>query len=104
MSAKAKSRRAKRFIVKIQRPIETNDKDRPWLFYDKGRTFYQTFPENGLPPEVVNWFKDCHTFKAYFEASIGKDGKLMLDYPVAWLNEDQEIIDGFESNLWKGEF
>lgn len=92
-----------RFIVKVQRPVHTTSKNRPWMFYDRERKFWQTFPERQVPVEIVSWFREVETFKAYFEASIDKDGKLLLDFPVAWKNENHGILQGFESDLWHGE-
>lgn len=35
-------------LVKIQRPIMTNDESRPWLFYNKSRALEFEAPEDGV--------------------------------------------------------
>lgn len=89
------------FIVKVQKPLMSTDKTSPWLFYDENRTIYEQFPEMEVPKEVVGWFKDVETHKAYYEAHIGSDGKLILDWPTFWLNADGELSKCFGSDLAK---
>lgn len=39
-------------VVKVQRPISTNDPNIHWLFYGEGRTNTAMIPEAAIPAEI----------------------------------------------------
>jgi hypothetical protein len=65
-------------IIKVQRPLMTNDESVPWLIYDKSRKRQQQIPESVVPPAAVKAMGN--DAKGYFEGrwssivgwSIGK--------------------------------
>lgn len=54
-------------IVKVQRPISTNDKHIPWMVYDQLRARMCHIPEKDVPAEVKEALGN--DFKAFFEAT-----------------------------------
>jgi hypothetical protein len=52
-------------IIKVQRPLMTNDESAPWLIYDKSRKRQQQIPESVVPPAVVKAMGN--DAKGYFE-------------------------------------
>jgi len=65
-------------IVKVQRPLSSNDPNAPCLVYDEGRR-HQGFIEL-TPEEVVTLMGDAA--KGYFEARVER-GNLVLGERVA---------------------
>jgi len=53
-------------IVKVQRPIATNDPDDPWLIYDKARKHQIQVPARLIPRWARIKMGDDH--KAFFRA------------------------------------
>jgi hypothetical protein len=54
-------------IVKVQRPISTNDPSVPWLIYDRARTHMEHRPESDINPYVKKSMGE--DFKAFFRAT-----------------------------------
>jgi hypothetical protein len=52
-------------IVKVQRPLMTNDADIPWLIYDKSHKRSQQLPQRVIPPAAVRALGNDP--KGYFE-------------------------------------
>jgi hypothetical protein len=40
-------------IVKVQRPLVSNDQTVPWFVYDRERLHEATIPEKKIPPHVL---------------------------------------------------
>lgn len=53
-------------IVKVQRPLITNDLNAPWLIYDESRKRTQQLPDKVVPDRVKKAMKG--DFKAFFNA------------------------------------
>jgi hypothetical protein len=51
-------------IVKVQRPIMTNDPDQPWLMYDRERKHVTEVPDAIVPAYVKTAMRE--DYKAYF--------------------------------------
>ena len=51
-------------IVKVQRPIMTNDPSAPWLIYDAARKHVTEVPEMAIPQHIRAAMGD--DYKAYF--------------------------------------
>lgn len=62
-------------IVKVQRPLATNDPSAPWLIYDEARSFYQMVPEAEVPASVKEAMGD--DAKGYFNA-VDKGAELNI--------------------------
>ena len=54
-------------IVKVQRPIVSNDPDDPWLIYDKARKHECEVPDAAIPKHVRKAMGS--DFKAYFKGT-----------------------------------
>ena len=52
-------------IIKVQRPLRTNDPTIPWLIYDKSRKREQQLPQSIIPPAAVKALGNDP--KGYFE-------------------------------------
>lgn len=72
-------------IVKVQRPMHTNDPDRSWLIYQKGYKGLVTLKEDKVPEDIRERFEAEDIYKAYYEA-IRKDEGYILGEPT----QDQE--------------
>jgi hypothetical protein len=51
-------------IVKVQRPVKTNDPTEPWLIYDRRRNHEVMVPAAAIPEHVKKALGD--DFKGYF--------------------------------------
>ena len=58
-------------IIKVQRPIETNDLWAPWYVYAKGSSRPQMIPDEVVPPEVKSGMGV--EFKAFFYGEYSPD-------------------------------
>lgn len=55
-------------IVKIQRPVTSNDADMPWLIYNERQTYHVMIADADIPAEVKRAMRG--DFKAYFNATF----------------------------------
>ena len=65
-----------RQIVKLQRPLSSNEPDVPWLIYGKGRTNMATIPDSMIPAEVRAAMGDKAKRYYYGRLVDGPTGKL----------------------------
>jgi len=54
--------------IKVQRPLATNDPNRPWLFYNESRTVEAQFPERDVDPLLIKAMGG--RAKAFFLAEV----------------------------------
>lgn len=60
------------YIVKIQKPLMTNDPNRPWRVYDQDRHFDVTIPEAQIPKRIRKHMQ--YISKAYYKAELTYQG------------------------------
>jgi hypothetical protein len=53
-------------VVKVQRPLATNDSNQPWLVYDEDKSRVESIPAYKVPEHVKEQMLSLP--KAYFEA------------------------------------
>lgn len=65
-----------RQIVKLQRPLSTNEPDVPWLLYGEGRTNHVLIPDSMVPQEVKDAMGDRAKRYYYGRLVDGPAGKV----------------------------
>lgn len=73
-------------IVKIQIPLASNEPDPPALVYNEDRSIEQTFPLNRAIVDMLTDSNGKTKPKAYFEAYLDEDGRLVIGHEVGEQN------------------
>jgi hypothetical protein len=61
-------------IVKLQRPLASNDKDPPWMVYDHKRKYQAMISDADIPDRIKSAMRADP--KGYFSVSLDSSGRL----------------------------